>query len=269
MTMVDGFVEWAHNGLLGSEKAQEYLLGRGVSEDQWVRHRLGYVVGDYSVDPSLDPGHNEACGDRDRRGLWCDSCRYAHWSALWVKDDDEPEGASKRPIMGRRITGGVVFPLTNYAGGTVGFQVRSITEKSYDTFTLRHRPEGYFFGIAQSIQSIWTSREAWIVEGGFDHLVLERLVAKNVIGLTTSAPGKEQTRFLRRFVDVVNSCLDRDAGGRKGFRSIVKWNSGHFGIRDIEYPRVRPNDKDLGDFWKAVGDEIFTKYFREKVISRF
>lgn len=269
MSFLAAFLEWAHLSLLESDEAQEYLRGRGVSEEQWARHKLGYVAGDYSIDPSLDPGHNEACGDRDRKGKWCDSCRYAHWSASWIRDEDGPEDGPKWPVMGRRIVGGVVFPLTNYAGGTVGFQVRSIAEKSYDTFTLKHRPEGYFFGIAQSIQSIWTSREAWVVEGPFDHLILERLVARNVLGLTTSAPGREQTRFLRRFVDNVNSCLDRDAGGRKGFRSIVKWNSDSFGIRDIEYPRVRPKDKDLGDFWKSVGDDRFRRHFQENVIPRF
>lgn len=265
MGFVDHFVEWAHANLSESDEARSFLLGRGVSEDQWERHQIGFVAGDFGVDPSLDPGHNSSCGERFKKGEWCDSCRYAHWSAEWIEPEDEP----KHPVMGRRIVGSVVLPLTNYAGSRVGFQTRKLGEKAYDTFLLRHRPEGYFFGVAQSIESIWSRREAWMVEGPFDHLILERLVAPNVVGLTTSSPSRAQTLFLARFAETVNSCLDMDAAGRKGFRSFFKYNYGKFAIRDVDYPRVRSKDKDLGDFWKAVGDDAFRRYFRERVISRF
>lgn len=265
MSFLNSFLDWSHASLLENEEAQEYFRSRGVSSNQWERHKLGYIPVDFSVDPHLDKGHNDLCGKREKKGSWCDSCRYANWSASWIKS----ENGVKIPVQGRRIVGNIVLPLTNYAGGIVGFQIRSITGKSYDTFVLKHRPEGYFFGIAQSMQQIWTSHEVWIVEGPFDQLILERLVTNNVIAITTSAPGKEQTRFLRRFVRTVNSCLDRDTAGRKGFRSFVKWNSDHFTIRDIEYPRVNTKDKDLGDFWKSVGDDRFQSHFKNNVISTF
>jgi DNA primase len=261
---VDEFVEWANRSLGDSEEAQEYLLGRGVSRDQWARHRLGFSAGDFSVDPGRDPGHDPSvCGDRDKKHLWCDSCRYARWSSVW----EEVEGSPlRRQVVGRRISGSIVFPLTNYASQTVGFQVRSLDVKSYDTFAVSRRPEGYFFGIGPSMDAIWSSGEVWLVEGPADQLILERLVAPNVLALTTSALGKLQVLFLRRFVETVNLCLDMDAAGRKGVRQFFKFNAGDFDLRDVKYPRVKPKDKDLGDFWKRVGDEAFKKYFREKVL---
>lgn len=265
MSFVDDFIRWAQTGLSSSDEARTFLLGRGVSEEQCERHRIGYAFGDFGVNPSLDPNHNQHCGDRDHKGVWCDSCRYANWSAEWVGSGDGP----KVPIQGRRISGSIVLPLTNYAGKCVGFQIRKLEEKSYDTFTIKHRPEGYFFGISQSINSIWSRKEAWMVEGPFDQLILERLVTPNVVGITTSAPGKLQTLFFTRFVNTLNSCLDLDAAGRKGFLNFYKHNSRKMLIRDIEYPRVRQRDKDLGDFWKSVGDDAFRKHFKDRVVSRF
>ncbi len=267
MGFVDQFVEWANRGLGESDEAQEYLTGRGVSQDQWARHRLGFSGGDFSVDPGLDSGHDPAvCGDRDKKHLRCDSCRYIAWSSSW----ELVEGCARRQqTVGRRIARSIVFPLTNYAGQVVGFQVRSLDVKSYDTFTVSRRPEGYFFGIGPNMDAIWSSREVWLVEGGPDQLILERLVAPNVIALTTSAIGKLQLLFLRRFVRIVNLCLDIDAGGRKGVRSFFRFNAADFDTRDVRYPRVKPEDTDLSDFWKRVGDERFRDYFREKVLATF
>jgi len=269
LNFLDSFIQWSHSCLMENDDAKSYLRGRGVSEEQWVRHRLGFTYGDFSVNQYLDPGHNKECGNKYNKRLWCDSCRYINWSTSWIKDEDCTDYEPKHPIIGRRIANSIIFPLTNYSGGTVGFVVRSIYEKSYDTFVLRHRPEGYFFGISKSVQSIWTSKEAWIVEGPFDFLVLERLVTENILGLVTSSTSKEQAKFLRRFTVTVNSCLDLDAAGRKGFRSLIKWNSSYFKIRDIKYPSIKPNDKDLGDFWQSVGDDCFKHYFKDRVISQF
>lgn len=266
MGFVDDFISWAHRGLEESDEAQTYLLGRGVSREQWSKHSLGFTGGDFSVDSSSDPRHNLSCGDKPKKHLWCDSCRYNRWSSEW----EEEEGTSRwKQTVGRRIAGGVVFPLTNYAGQTVGFQIRSLERKSYDTFAVSRRPEGYSFGIGPNMDAIWSSREVWLVEGPTDQLILERLVVPNVVAITTSAISKLQALFLQRFVRTVNLCLDMDAAGRKGVRSFFKYNVGDFDIRDVKYPRIAPKDTDLGDFWKRVGDDRFTEYFQDKVLATF
>lgn len=262
MGFVDEFVDWAHQGLLQSDEAQSYLTGRGASSDQWARHRLGFTIGDFEPEVGKDPFHRrDVCSDKELRHSWCDSCRFVRWSSSWESDEEGTPRGSR--LVGRRIAGCIVFPLTSYSGSTVGFQVRSIAEKSYDSFLVSRRPEGYFFGASSSISSIWSSREVWLVEGPGDHLILERLVVPNVLAITTSSPSTAQVRFLKRFVRKVVLCLDMDSAGRSGVRDFHNRYADLFdSILDVRYPCLSSKDKDPGDYWRRVGDEAFIKQFR-------
>jgi len=257
---VDQFIDWAHAQLQHSDVAQEYLRGRGVSQEQWARHRLGFVGGDFDVDPRSDSGHGEVCLDREKKHLWCDACHYRNWSATWEKLE---EGERKVQIVGRRISGGVVFPLTSYSGQSVGFQIRSLERKEYDTFALRRRPEGYFFGIGPNMASIWASREVCLVEGPPDQLVVERLVRPDVLALTTAGAGIAQVRFLKRFVRRIYLCLDLDKAGRDGVAGIIRQHGDDFDIVNVKYPRLTEKDKDPGDLWKRAGDDAFRRHFKQ------
>jgi DNA primase len=143
-----------------------------------------------------------------------------------------------------------------------------LKDKVYDTFLIARRPEGFFFGIGPNIGHIWTSREIWLSEGPFDHLLLERLVAKNSVALATNAVGPMHMRFLKRFVDTVNFCGDQDKAGREGYQSFCQAGLDYFHIRDVKYPRLRETHKDLGDFWKVAGDEAFRRHF-DKLKAEF
>lgn len=242
MSVVDRFVDWAHSELEHNRKAVEYLLGRGVSENQMDRHRLGYVSGNYHADSSLDPDHvQDRCG--------CDSCRLNKWSSSYGKNG---------PTIGARITDSIVLPLTSYSGVTVGFQLRSLAEHAYDSFMLARRPEGYFFGTAANIDYIWASKEVTLFEGSFDQLVFERLVSRNALALTTSAMSSAQVRFLKRFVLTVNMCLDSDKAGRDGTAKAATVLSDVY-VRDLRFPRW----KDPSKFWEKVGDDKFAAHFKE------
>lgn len=256
MSLVDRFIDWAYQGLLQSDDAQAYLHSRGVSSYQWERHRLGYVIGDYFADASKDLDHNEDCSDWEKKSARCDTCRLNRWSSSW---DETDEDGRRIQLIGRKIVGSIVLPLTNYAGQAVGFQVRSLTEKSYDTFVMKKHPEGYFFGIGPNMETIWRTSEVWLVEGPLDALVFERLAFPNVVALATNAVSPLQATFLRRFVRRVNLLLDGDAAGRKGVASFMKQHGTFFDVRDIRCPAVGPKDKDPGDLWKSVGDAGFKK----------
>lgn len=257
---VQEFVDWAHLQLQDSEEAQAYLRGRGVSKEQWARHKLGFVGGEFDVDPASYPGHGEDCKNWEKKHLWCDACHYRSWSSVW---EAPAEGERKVQHVGRRIKGGVVFPLTSYSGQTVGFQIRSLERKEYDTFALKRRPEGYFFGIGPNMESIWSSREIVLVEGPPDQLVIERLVRPDVVALTTAGAGTLQVRFLRRFVKRIYLCLDLDKAGRTGIASFIQQHGSGFDIVDVKYPRLHEKDKDPGDLWKRVGDQSFRRYFKD------
>lgn len=259
MSFLDQFLDWAHSSLTSDDDASSYLMGRGISRDQFSRHRLGYVGAPFLADPALDPGHGSLCSDKESRHLWCDVCRFNRWSTLW---EEVEEGAPKVKRPGMKIVGCVVFPLTSYSGGCVGFQVRSTKEKAYDSFSVRRRPEAYFFGTSQAMSRIWSTGEVWVTEGPGDDLVMERLVEPNVIGLTTSAASVDQLRFFRRFARTVNLCLDLDGPGREGVKSMRERLGPDCLVRDFKYPKLRPKDKDPGDFWKSAGDKAFADHFR-------
>lgn len=264
MSFVDQFIDWAAFSLQENDEAKVYLSGRCVSEEQWNRHKIGYVPDDYQVNANVDPNHkSNVCTDKEKRHLWCDSCRYNQWSATW---DEETHFR----LVGRKIRGCIVLPLTDYTGGYVGFQTRSISEKVYDTFTIQRRPYGYFFGLGPNIDYIWAKKEVTLVEGAFDQLTFERLVSRNVIALTTSSIGSNQLKFISRFVTNVNSCLDLDLGGRKGVAALRKKMETlpHIGLRDIKYPKLKLGDKetkDLNEYWRRVGDVVFANYFEKQI----
>lgn len=264
MSVVDEFIEWAAASLPESDEAVAYFRGRGVSSDQFLRHRLGYVLGDFEADPGRDPAHSAACRDKESRQKWCDSCRLNRWSTKWVEVEGDTR---KEPIVGRRIVGCVVLPLTTYSGAYAGFQIRSVLEKEYDTFLVSRRPEGFFFGLAPNVQSIWSSRSIFLAEGPFDQLVFERLVSRNIVAMTTNTLAGRQEAFIQRFVDRAFPLLDRDAGGRDGAAAIEEKIGSSVSVRPFRVPKARPRDKDMNDYWKAVGDDAFAAYFRKNVLS--
>lgn len=243
------FTEWAHFNLLENDAARNYLFSRGVSEEQIIRHRFGYISNPYNVDFKDDVNHNDLCKS-DKKVKWCDSCRFIYWS----KDRDYN-------ICGRLVNN-IVFPLNSYSGATVGIQTCSLTEKAYDTFAIKYRPEGYLFGASANLDKIWSNHEIWITEGIFDQLVTERLVASNTVALTTSSITSLQVRFLRRFVSDVVLVLDNDKAGIDGSNQFIKYNDKYFNITKVKLPNV----KDPNDFWKTVGDQKFKQFFEKEVL---
>jgi DNA primase len=259
MNFLEPFLDWASGCLNESDVARDYLISRGSSEDQWKRHRIGYVGGDYVADPTHDPNHGIRCNDSNSPNNWCDVCQFTRWSTSWVRESDD---VPKIPIAGRRIAGSIVFPLTNYTGNPIGFQVRSLIEKSYDSFLMKRRPEGYFFGLSACMDNVWARREICLVEGAMDSMVISRLVTPCVAAITTSSLGEAQLKFLYRFVDKVNLCFDLDEAGRYGVLRFIQRQSDKFvSIQNIKYPKLNDKDKDVNDFWRRVGDEKFRHYF--------
>lgn len=260
---IDSFLDWAHHSLMENEPARNYFQGRGISNFQMVSHRLGYVGDDYHVDPSHDKFHSDTCSDKEKKHLWCDSCHFRSWSSSWESEEDN---SPKIQLYGRRIVGSVVFPLTSYSGSHTGFQIRHLDRKEYDTFVLHRRPEGFFFCNTANVSSVWSSKTAVLVEGPGDHLIYERLVGSNVLGLTTSGVSKLQLRFLRRFASRIILVLDMDTAGRSGVQSFIDQHGNDFEVSVIKYPCLQPKDKDPGDLWRRVGDDKFRSIFKRLLI---
>ena len=256
---INQFISWSHGQLFDSDQAQEFLLRRGSSENQWRHHSIGYIGEIFHPLPESDSGHTELCEDEEKKLNWCETCRFNHWSSGW----DDKTGAR---LIGSRILNSVVYPLTSYSGSCIGFQIRSLGEKKYDTFVQKKRPEASFFGTAFHISKIWSRNVVFLVEGPSDLLTLERFTDYPVLALTTNSTNENQTRFLSRFVDRVVLFLDLDKAGREGCENIKnKLPDKIINVVDYKYPNIAL--KDVNDLWCHLKDEKFSKHV-QGLVSR-
>jgi len=216
MNFVDRFVEWCSSQVFENDKALEYLRGRGVTDDQIKLHRIGYCPGLYVCDEDLD---GEDCKEMNR----------------WSKG-------------GELLNKSIILPITSYTGKTYGFQSRSLDKKNYETYIIKRRPEAFFFGIGENMDSIWSKKSIIITEGAFDQLIAERYIGRNSVAILTNTLSNNHAKFITRFTDNVVFCLDNDRAGLDGLdRSSYKIKS----IRkDIEINVVKiKGAKDLNELW--------------------
>lgn len=252
MDVFNDFVHWAHSQLTPDSPGSQYLLSRGSSSNQWDKHLVGFVPDLYSPDVQLDPNHSDDCErSNDRK---CDVCRYIEWSSSKSSDGTL--------IIGSNIKNSIVYPLTSYSGSIVGFQVRSLLEKRYDTFVRTKRCESYFFGLSHNIQKIWTREVCCLVEGPSDLLTLERFIDIPVLSLTTNSTNEGQARFLKRFCKKIYLCLDNDKAGHDGSMSIINKLSDSIDVVVVDYKMSGRKFKDLNEMWVGLGDKVMEKHVK-------
>lgn len=252
---LNDFVSWASSSIFKSEKAVSYIQGRGCNLDQVEKFSIGFVSSKYEVYPELDENHGDNCLDKTKKHLRCNTCRFKAWSSSYE------DGLY---IPGGRIKNCLVLPLTSYTGSIVGIQLRAMDEKRHDEFVITKRPEAFAFGLGPNINSIWSSRSVLILEGSFDLFPIDRLVTSSCISICTNTINQKIGKFLLRYVDEVNLCLDLDLAGRQGVKSFVQ-NYGHdLIVKNIKCPKIKEKDKDPGDFWSSVGDQKFSEFFKKE-----
>jgi len=129
--------------------------------------------------------------------------------------------------LGKNIgTGAFIFPLKNFNDDTVGFQVRGLSEKKYNTISVS--PEGLFpmcFGFQHTGPHIFRSECAIVVEGVFDFFSVRKL-AFNVIAVLTSNISNVTLTLLSRICKNVVLLLDMDNAGRDGVARFLKKDHG-------------------------------------------
>ena len=235
------FVDWASDNVSSSEDALKYLYSRGVSNDQILRYKIGYISEAYDPISELDVNHTELCNENLKQG--CDTCRFKYF------------------LAGNRLRESIVLPLTSYSKKIIGVQLRSIKEKRYESFMIQNRSESYFFGLSPSMDRIWSREEIAITEGPFDALALDKTGLFPVVALTTNTSNENQTRFLRRFVKKVYLFLDLDQAGRDGASKI----SNKLNDKDVQIVNYKHNSfsvKDLNELWSRCGDERFQHHIK-------
>jgi DNA primase len=229
-----------------SEKAEGYVLGRGILEPR-VRD-LGLAVWDSKV------VHSPAPDELFR---------------------DPKKGMGPR---GEKLNGRLCIPLFSPRGELIGFEARVWEgEKKLNQYLLPAASwNPVLIGLTPStMRRIWEGGSVWLVEGVFDLGALERVVpTKDAVLATLRARVSERhVRFLHRFCKgTVNVVYDNDETGRKQVEGWVdevtgrrRWGAieslSRVGLRarDIRYR----GGKDPGEIWENTGTDGLKRAFAD------
>lgn len=218
---IDELVAYAA-GQVG-ERELEVLLGRGVSEAQIQRYRIGHLN---EALPASAPKH------------------FAEWARNKLDDV-------------------FVLPLTTTLGETRGLQLRHVdrAKSGYQDYFLPRR-EACLFGLAEAMDAMWQTRSVFLVEGAFDLFPVQRAVP-NVVATLTARTAHQMVRVMRRTVKDVFLGYDMDPPGRAGCAQFQSRYGPEFRVHVVSWPAVNGDQvKDPGELWEAWGDAGLIPFVR-------
>ncbi|MEO7115104.1 MAG: DNA primase [Caldimonas sp.] len=194
--------------LKSSERAIQYLKGRGLSGEIAARFGLGYAADSWrglaSVFPSYDDPLLEESGLVISRG-----------------DDTAGDGAEDPATTKRydRFRDRIMFPIRSVQGAVIGFGGRIIDrgEPKY-----LNSPETPVFSKGQELYGLFEARTAirqrgyaLVVEGYMDVVALAQAGFGNAVATLGTACTAEHVHKLARFSEAVVFSFDGDAAGRR------------------------------------------------------
>lgn len=219
-----------------TDEAEGYLLGRGVPESSVETLQIG--VWSAPEEGAPDPNFRERYG-----------------------------------LQGEKLNGRLVYPLISPRGGLIGFESRSMYEKSVSRYLL---PEAAWnpvlLGFPKAMEKVWEGGDLWVVEGLFDMTALERVVPSTdaVVASVRAKLTTKHVEWIRRFMGGpsryarVYMVYDNDETGRRGVEGYIDENTGkpRWGaLRQLESVEVCAVDvrykggKDPGEIWEKTGTE--------------
>jgi len=183
----------------GGRKATEYARGRGFSDEDIERFGLGYA----------------ASAGED----WTDLLAAAGRSKLSA-ELLEQVGLVARSKQGRhydRFRDRLMFPIADPQGRVVGFGGRTLCGDDAKYLNSPETPlfnkSRILFGLDMARRAIETQREAIVVEGYTDALLLGSRGVDNVVAPLGTALTDAQVQLLRRSADRFVMCFDGDEAG--------------------------------------------------------
>lgn len=119
----------------------------------------------------------------------------------------------------------VMLPITDVKANILGWCARAIDKEAkaktlYTPNSLFFQKGVVVFGVAQAIDSIFSSQTAILVEGAFDAIRLHQLGYTNVLAILGTNPAPEQMSYIRMLAPKLMLMLDGDAAGRRGTQLI-------------------------------------------------
>jgi DNA primase len=204
-----------------AERARQYLLGRGLSEDTLRAFRVGYAPSAW--DRVLSASRSAGFSEEELLTV-----------GLVQRSKDQPGRVYDR--FRERI----MFAACDARGHVLGFGARAMRDNQLPKYLntadgeLYHKRE-VLYGIDLARATAARTGRMIIVEGYTDVLALHQAGFANTVGVMGTSLTEEQLTALARLVRVIELCLDADRAGQDAMLRAARLAGG----RNIEL-RVVP-----------------------------
>ncbi len=189
-----------------ASEARKYLESRGLSPETWVHYGLGYAP-------------NETAA------LWqaiSNTSAYPEWSlkqsGLWVERDGRMIDFFRHRI---------IFPIHDRSGRLMALAGRAL-DPNFPKYlnsreTILFRKSQSFFGLGWALKAIRETREAILVEGYFDALLLHQHGYPNTLAILGSHLSAENARWIATQCDRVRLAFDGDDAGMQAALESIRF----------------------------------------------
>jgi len=186
-----------------------YLVSRGLTLDEIKKYNIGYT-GNFiqNVDPT--------------------------------EHDDSPAFNKWLGTRGKFVKGRILFPIYDELGHTKGIETRGLDKRAmtilkpkfktslkllldklpdnsirYKKFYLeKAKQSAFFFGLPNSLKSIWVNKTVFLTEGIFDLLSLLKVIPNAITPMTANI-NELQINWLKRYVTKTILMFDMDKKGKQ------------------------------------------------------
>lgn len=248
--------EYFSRALLSPEgrRAREYLLGRGIGEEEWRRFGLGYAP-----------------------GAWGGLLRALGALGVEVLVEAGLVVAGERGYYDR-FRDRVMFPIRDERGRPVAFAGRALSgEPKYLNVpnTPLFTKGSLLFGLDLAREAI-RNRGAVLVEGYTDVIAFHSAGIEEAVGSMGTALTNDQARLLARHTDRVVIAYDRDAAGQaSALRGMVILRGAGLAVKVAQLPPGEDPDslvrRQGGEAARAAVEEArpFHRFFLEALAERY
>jgi DNA primase len=240
-----------------SDRAKQYLIGRGLTGEIAARFGIGYspdgwdnlrsVFPDYELEALVD------CG-------------------LVIDRSEEENGQGRKRYD--RFRDRVMFPIRNGKGQVIGFGGRILDagEPKYlnSPETTLFQKGSELYGLFEARQAIREAGYALVTEGYMDVVALAQLGFPQAVATLGTACTPIHVQKLLRQTDQVIFSFDGDAAGRRAARRALEASLPHAGDNKVIKFLFLPSEHDPDSYIREFGTEAFSKQVRDAMpLSQF
>lgn len=177
-----------------------------------------------------------------------------------------PRFSANFGVVGGRINGQLITPITSPRGSVIGLEARSFkgdgSKKVFQYRTDQAQWNPYFLGAPKAFKALWEGYDVWVVEGIFDMVALEKVVPKSDAVISTLRAGMDSNSMtmLGRFATPLSSihiAYDNDETGKKK----SEWLAHKLTSLGARVYTCKYRGKDPNEVWAQGGDALLRRYF--------